>query len=89
MCKQCGWAHVCGPNCTERIMDTVTGLPVCPISGTCFDQMMTAWEVNVCSPLCLECVLRGLAWPSCRHQDACCGALHGLVAGLGMCAALP
>eukprot|EP00891_Asterochloris_glomerata_P002363 jgi/Astpho2/2363/Aster-x0528 len=44
MCKQCGWAHVCGPNCTERIMDTVTGLPVCPISGTCFDQMMTAWE---------------------------------------------
>ena len=104
LCKQCGWAHVCGPNCTERIMDTVTGLPVCPISGTCFDQMMTAWEVRVCKPLCLGvcaawprmaqlqvpgCGRHGGAWTRCRCRDVCCVALNGPDAHPGMCAAGP
>ncbi|BDA41000.1 F-box protein SKIP31 [Coccomyxa sp. Obi] len=42
VCEQCGWAHLCGDACTERVMDSSSDfMPVCPISGRAFPRMMT------------------------------------------------
>lgn len=55
ICERCGREHVCDEQCGERVLDTANGLPVCPISGMCFDHHLdTAWEVNAvfCTYLC-------------------------------------
>ena len=47
LCEACGREHVCDEHCGERVLDTANGLPVCPISGMCFDhQLDAAWEVR-------------------------------------------
>ncbi|KAL3140263.1 hypothetical protein ABBQ38_004533 [Trebouxia sp. C0009 RCD-2024] len=46
ICEQCGREHVCDESCKERVLDTANGMPVCPISGMCFDQLDVAWEVT-------------------------------------------
>lgn len=47
VCEQCGWAHLCGDACTERVMDASSDfMPVCPISGRAFPRMMTWVEVR-------------------------------------------
>ena len=46
ICEQCGREHVCDESCKERVLDTANGMPVCPISGLCFDQLDVGWEVN-------------------------------------------
>ena len=57
MCESCGWAHLCGDGCPERLVDEVSESLVCPISGRCFDRMIQDWEV--CFLICLSspCVL--------------------------------
>ena len=45
LCENCGREHVCDEWCKERVMDTANGMPVCPISGMCFDQLDATWEV--------------------------------------------
>ena len=45
LCENCGREHVCDEHCKERVLDTASGMPVCPISGVCFDQLDAAWEV--------------------------------------------
>ena len=48
ICEACGREHICDEHCGERVLDTANGLPVCPISGMCFDhQLDTAWEVRL------------------------------------------
>lgn len=44
LCENCGQEHVCDENCKERVLDTANGMPVCPISGMCFDQLDAGWE---------------------------------------------
>lgn len=44
LCERCGWQHVCDNNCTERVVQRNYELPVCPISGRCFEQMLNEWE---------------------------------------------
>ncbi|KAK9810809.1 hypothetical protein WJX73_009069 [Symbiochloris irregularis] len=44
LCEACGWAHVCDAGCTERVVQRGSGMPVCPISGRCFERMMSEWE---------------------------------------------
>ncbi|KAK9803959.1 hypothetical protein WJX72_008184 [[Myrmecia] bisecta] len=44
VCERTGWAHVCDDACRERIVDEATDMLVCPISGRCFERMMTEWE---------------------------------------------
>ena len=46
ICEQCGCEHVCDESCKERVLDTANGMPVCPISGMCFDQLDAGWEVR-------------------------------------------
>lgn len=46
LCEACGWAHVCDASCTERVVQRGSGMPVCPISGRCFERMMSEWEVS-------------------------------------------
>lgn len=46
VCGGCGWAHVCGQGCTERQIDSRSDLLVCPISGRCFDRLLTNREVG-------------------------------------------
>ena len=46
LCENCGQEHVCDENCKERVLDTANGMPVCPISGMCFDQLDAGWEVR-------------------------------------------
>ncbi|KAK9866530.1 hypothetical protein WJX84_008311 [Apatococcus fuscideae] len=43
-CTVCGWVHVCDENCRERLIDRQSHLPVCPLSGRCFDRLMTEQE---------------------------------------------
>lgn len=43
LCERCGWQHVCDNNCTERVVQRNYELPVCPISGRCFEQMLNEW----------------------------------------------
>ncbi|KAK9825568.1 hypothetical protein WJX74_006727 [Apatococcus lobatus] len=43
-CTVCGWVHVCDENCKERLIDRQSHLPVCPLSGRCFDRLMTEEE---------------------------------------------
>lgn len=50
ICKQCGREHVCDDSCKERVLDTANGMPVCPISGMCFDQLDVEWEVRSSMP---------------------------------------
>lgn len=49
LCDHCGWAHVCDPTCSERLVPRGSDLPVCPISGRCFERMMSEEEVG-CLP---------------------------------------
>eukprot|EP00884_Botryococcus_braunii_P011303 jgi/Botrbrau1/20173/Bobra.0173s0071.1 len=44
LCERCGWAHVCGDDCDAGVVDSCSELSVCPISGYCFDRMMSEWE---------------------------------------------
>lgn len=44
LCENCGQEHDCDENCKERVLDTANGMPVCPISGMCFDQLDAGWE---------------------------------------------
>uniref|UniRef100_A0A061RD93 F-box protein skip31-like n=1 Tax=Tetraselmis sp. GSL018 TaxID=582737 RepID=A0A061RD93_9CHLO len=44
VCERTGWAHICDDTCTERIVNSKSGMMVCPISGRCFDTMMTEAE---------------------------------------------
>ena len=53
LCENCGREHVCDEWCKERVMDTANGMPVCPISGMCFDQLDATWEVR--TPQILLC----------------------------------
>ena len=46
ICEHCGREHVCDESCKERVLDTANGMPVCPISGMCFDQLDVEWEVR-------------------------------------------
>lgn len=46
ICEQCGREHVCDDSCKERVLDTANWMPVCPISGMCFDQLDVEWEVG-------------------------------------------
>ena len=46
LCENCGREHVCDDQCKERVLDTANGMPVCPISGMCFDQLDNSWEVG-------------------------------------------
>lgn len=46
ICEQCGREHICDESCKERVLDTANGMPVCPISGMCFDQLDVDWEVR-------------------------------------------
>ena len=46
ICEHCGREHVCDESCKERVLDTANGMPVCPISGVCFDQLDVEWEVR-------------------------------------------
>ena len=41
VCERTGWAHICDDTCKERFIDPATELPVCPISGRCFELMMS------------------------------------------------
>lgn len=50
LCEQCGREHVCDDSCKERVLDTANGMPVCPISGMCFDQLDVEWEVRSLMP---------------------------------------
>ena len=45
MCESCGWAHLCGEGCSEKLVDEVSESLVCPISGRCFDRMINEAEV--------------------------------------------
>ena len=47
ICENCGKEHVCDEQCKERVLDTANGMPVCPISGMCFDQLDVGWEVCI------------------------------------------
>ncbi len=48
LCEKCGWEHVCDEQCKERVLDTANGMPVCPISGMCFDQLEAGgWEASI------------------------------------------
>lgn len=49
LCEGCGWAHVCDNLCSERLVQRGSDLPVCPISGRCFERMMSEWEVSGCA----------------------------------------
>lgn len=49
-CERCGWAHVCGDDCDAGVLDPGSELSVCPISGYCFDRMMSEWEVRTLYP---------------------------------------
>jgi len=44
VCKSSGWAHFCDDTCSERIVTSSTGMMVCPISGRCFETLMTEAE---------------------------------------------
>lgn len=60
ICEHCGREHVCDESCKERVLDTANGMPVCPISGMCFDQLDVEWEVrpsecSVTSYSCFAC----------------------------------
>ena len=55
LCERCGREHICDESCKERVLDTANGMPVCPISGMCFDQLDVGWEVNL-NPHCCFCV---------------------------------
>lgn len=46
MCESCGWAHLCGDNCPEKLVDAPSQLLVCPVSGHCFERMLPDWEVS-------------------------------------------
>ena len=50
MCESCGWAHLCGEGCSEKLVDEVSESLVCPISGRCFDRMINDAEVLCLSP---------------------------------------
>lgn len=56
LCESCGRQHVCDEQCKERVMDTANGMPVCPISGMCFDQLDATWEV--CSSSAITSALK-------------------------------
>ena len=56
ICEHCGREHVCDDSCRERVLDTANGLPVCPISGMCFDQLDAAWEVSTFQSILLACL---------------------------------
>ena len=55
ICEQCGREHVCDESCKERVLDTANGMPVCPISGMCFDQLDVGWEVTSSNCTLLPC----------------------------------
>lgn len=55
ICEQCGREHVCDESCKERVLDTANGMPVCPISGMCFDQLDVGWEVNASERSFMQC----------------------------------
>ncbi len=61
VCAGCGWAHVCGEGCGERQIDSRSDLLVCPISGRCFDRLLTNREVcgwvwvGICCMFCCIC----------------------------------
>ena len=42
LCESCGWAHLCGEGCTERLIDEPSELLVCPVSGRCYERMLVA-----------------------------------------------
>lgn len=44
VCERSGWAHVCDEGCRERVVDHSSDLLVCPVSGRCFDRMLSAHE---------------------------------------------
>ncbi|GAB4815072.1 hypothetical protein N2152v2_002118 [Parachlorella kessleri] len=44
ICANTGYVHRCGENCREREVDSATNNLVCPISGRCFDRMMSEDE---------------------------------------------
>lgn len=46
MCEASGWAHICDEGCREKVVDSASGLMVCPISGRSFDRLMTEREVR-------------------------------------------
>lgn len=70
ICELCGREHVCDESCKERVLDTANGMPVCPISGMCFDQLDVGWEVMskfslcflIAECICLPSLLSSSAW---------------------------
>ena len=70
LCEKCGREHVCDEHCGERVLDTANGLPVCPISGMCFDhQLDAAWEVSLQATSCATCQQQAFAT---FDANACC-----------------
>lgn len=65
VCERCGWAHACGDACTERFVDTASGMPVCPITALCFSRMMTPWEVRAVAGLRAGCGICGVSCGCC------------------------
>lgn len=73
ICEQCGREHVCDDSCKERVLDTANGMPVCPISGMCFDQLDVEWEVG-CSMHFPQASLCHACWLFCslKFWLLCC-----------------
>ena len=61
LCEHCGREHICDESCKERVLDTANGMPVCPISGMCFDQLDAGWEVKFTPPFGF-CLLACVPW---------------------------
>lgn len=55
MCESCGWAHLCGDGCSERLVDEVSQSLVCPISGRCYDRLINDAEVKDANPADITC----------------------------------
>jgi hypothetical protein len=44
ICEKGGHIHICGDACTARLVDTVSEMLVCSLTGRCFPRLMSEWE---------------------------------------------